>query len=85
MEAVRGFAATAYIQHIAPTPLFMTVAQDDTLCPVDLALEAYSRALEPKQLQIIPGGHFDGYRGKGFEKLLQRQVEFLRETLCAAL
>ena len=27
----------------------------------DLALAAYERALEPKRLALIPGGHFDPY------------------------
>ena len=27
----------------------------------DLALAAYEQALEPKQLVMIPGGHFDPY------------------------
>jgi anti-sigma factor RsiW len=28
---------------------------------VDLALEAYQRAREPKRLVLLPGGHFDAY------------------------
>ncbi|WP_330342171.1 hypothetical protein [Streptomyces sp. NBC_00557] len=27
----------------------------------DLALAAYERALEPKRLQLVPGGHFGPY------------------------
>jgi len=27
----------------------------------DLALAAYERTLEPKRLELIPGGHFDPY------------------------
>lgn len=50
------------IHRLAPTPLLMTVAANDVLTPTDLALEAFARAREPKQLHIIPGGHFDGYR-----------------------
>jgi fermentation-respiration switch protein FrsA (DUF1100 family) len=60
----------------------MTVAENDVLTPTDLALEAYSRALEPKQLHILPGGHFDGYSGPTFEVNAGKQVQFLRETLC---
>jgi len=61
----------------------MTVAENDVLTPTDLALEAYSRALEPKQLQLLPGGHFDAYSGPNFEKNSGVQVEFLRKNLCS--
>ncbi len=61
----------------------MTVAANDTLTPVDLALKAYAKALEPKELHVLPGGHFGGYSGPNFEKNAGCQVEFLKKTLCA--
>lgn len=61
----------------------MTVAENDVLTPSVLALEAYSRAMEPKQLSIIPGGHFDGYTGDNFERNAGTQVEFLKKYLCS--
>ena len=39
----------------------MVVALNDTVTVADLALAAYERALEPKRLELIPGGHFDPY------------------------
>ena len=59
----------------------MTVMQNDVLTPTDLALEAYSRAREPKELQILPGGHFDGYSGFNFERNVSRQIDFLKQYL----
>jgi fermentation-respiration switch protein FrsA (DUF1100 family) len=44
------------------------VADDDSLAPTDLALAAYARALEPKKLVLVKGGHFDGYDGAGLEQ-----------------
>ena len=79
---LRSFEPWAHIHHISPTPLLLTVAENDTLCPADIALEGYARAREPKQLHIIPGGHFDAY-DRYFERNAGRQVEFLRSTLCA--
>jgi fermentation-respiration switch protein FrsA (DUF1100 family) len=77
VEMLRANDASAHIHRISPTPLLMSVAEH-------LALEAYSRAREPKQLQILPGaGHFDGYSGPWFEKNAGTQTEFLRRTLCA--
>ena len=61
----------------------MTVAENDCLTPTDLALKAYARALEPKELHILPGGHFDGYCGSNFALNAGRQAEFLKKTLCA--
>jgi len=40
----------------------MVVASPDTMTVTDLALAAYQRALEPKRLQLISGGHFAPYR-----------------------
>jgi uncharacterized protein len=56
----------AYIDKIAPTPFCMVVAAKDHLTPSDLALAAYEHALEPKQLVLLPGPHFDAYTGDGF-------------------
>jgi hypothetical protein len=61
----------------------MTVAENDVVASTDLALEAYSRALEPKRLHLLPGGHFDGYSGSNFEKSIKVQTEFLREHMCS--
>jgi fermentation-respiration switch protein FrsA (DUF1100 family) len=83
IEAFREYNPSSHIHHISPTPLLMTVADNDVLTPTDIALEAYSRALEPKRLHILPGGHFDGYSGPNFEKNSKVQVEFLREYLCS--
>lgn len=83
VEELRAYEPATHIHRIAPTPLLMTVAQNDTLTPADLALGAYARALEPKQLHILPGGHFDAYSGAIFERNAGRQVEFLKDTLCA--
>jgi fermentation-respiration switch protein FrsA (DUF1100 family) len=39
----------------------MVVASNDKVTVTDLALAAYERALEPKRIALIPGGHFDPY------------------------
>lgn len=51
----------SYIGRISPTPLLMIVAKDDDLTAADLSLEAYNRALEPKRLVLLGGGHFMPY------------------------
>ncbi len=51
----------AYLPYVSPTPFCMIVARGDWLTVCDLAIEAYESAREPKQLVILPGGHFDAY------------------------
>jgi fermentation-respiration switch protein FrsA (DUF1100 family) len=82
VELLRANNPSHMVHHIAPTPLLMTVAENDVLCPTDIALETYAQAREPKELHILPGGHFDGYTGANFKVNADRQVEFLRKTLC---
>jgi hypothetical protein len=37
------------------------VADGDHLVPAELAIAAYKKAHQPKELAILPGGHFDAY------------------------
>ncbi|MER6573095.1 hypothetical protein ABT288_44895 [Streptomyces sp. NPDC001093] len=39
----------------------MIVGEQDTVTLTDTGLAAYDRALEPKQLVMLPGGHFAPY------------------------
>jgi fermentation-respiration switch protein FrsA (DUF1100 family) len=66
VEMFTEYEPGAYIEWISPTPLMMVVAAGDHLTVSDEALTAYQRALEPKKLTLLPGGHFDAYV-KGFE------------------
>ena len=56
-----------YLSKISPTPFLLVVAGKDHLVVVDIAIEAYEKALEPKKLLILPGGHFDAYTGEDFK------------------
>ena len=51
----------AWIARIGPKPLLMVVGSRDGTTPIDLALGAYERALEPKRLVIFEGDHYDTY------------------------
>ena len=61
VEMLSEYEPGAYIAQISPTPLLMVVAVQDHLTVADLALQAYGSALEPKQLVMLKGGHFDAY------------------------
>jgi hypothetical protein len=60
-RAARMYEPGAWISRVSPTPLLMVVARQDTITLTDVALGAYERALEPKRLELIPGGHFHPY------------------------
>jgi fermentation-respiration switch protein FrsA (DUF1100 family) len=61
VEMFTEYEPGSYIHWIGPTPLLMVVAAGDHLTPAGLALNAYERALEPKKLVLLKGGHFDAY------------------------
>jgi hypothetical protein len=60
----RMYEPGAWIARVSPTPLLMIVALADHITLTDLELRAYERALEPKKLVTIGGGHFDPYLGQ---------------------
>lgn len=60
----RMYEPGVWISRIAPTPFLMVVASEDKVTLTEVELAAYERALEPKKLALIPGGHFDPYLGQ---------------------
>lgn len=84
VEMFTEYEPGVYIDKIGPTPLLMVLAHDDDLTVIDQALGAYNRALEPKRLEILPGGHFDAYTGPGFEQGSTAARDWLVHHLAAA-
>jgi fermentation-respiration switch protein FrsA (DUF1100 family) len=70
-----------HIDRISPTPLLMIVADNDTLTATDLCLSAYEKALQPKTLAIISGGHFSPYV-EHFDTTSVKAVEWFAQHLC---
>jgi uncharacterized protein len=71
------YAPGDFIERVSPTPLLMVVAGHDHIAVTDLALKAYQRALEPKKLVMIKGGHFDPYLGE-FKTASHAAVDWFR-------
>jgi fermentation-respiration switch protein FrsA (DUF1100 family) len=72
----------AFIELLAPRPLLMQVATNDTLIPVNLARQAFHRAGEPKTIEFYDCGHFDPYANEPWtSQFLNSQVRWLREHL----
>ena len=61
MEYARAYEPGIYAAYISPTPLLMIVGREDHVTCTDLQLDAYNRALEPKKLVLLAGGHFAPY------------------------
>lgn len=81
IEMFINYEPGAYLPLISPTPLMMVVAAGDHLTPVDLATAAYATANEPKELVVLPGGHFEAYVGEAFETSSQAQCRWFLEHL----
>jgi hypothetical protein len=61
VEMLSEYEPGSYVGFVSPTPLLMVVALGDHLTVADAALAAYERALHPKRLVALKGGHFDAY------------------------
>ncbi|WP_378143968.1 alpha/beta hydrolase [Cnuibacter sp. UC19_7] len=81
LEKLTEYEPRAYIDRISPTPFLLMVGQDDTVASSDLPLAAFEQALEPKQLEILPGGHYDPYGGTSFETAVTTARDFFVEHL----
>ncbi|MDH6198323.1 fermentation-respiration switch protein FrsA (DUF1100 family) [Mycobacterium frederiksbergense] len=79
-RAARMYEPGTWIDRVSPTPLLMIVGLHDTVTVTDLALAAYQRALEPKRLVTIAGGHFDAYLDQ-FERASGAAVDWFTEHL----
>jgi hypothetical protein len=66
VEMFTEYEPVTYLPYISPTPLLLAVAEGDHLVPAELAIAAYEKAHQPKELVILPGGHFEAYTA-GFE------------------
>lgn len=77
----RLYEPGVWISRVSPTPLMLVVASHDKTTPTDLALSAYERALEPKKLVIVPGGHYDLYSGAAGKQAQDAAVQWFRQRL----
>ena len=79
-RAARMYEPGNWISRVSPTPLLMVVATRDTITLTDLELAAYERALQPKRLVTIEGGHFDPYLS-GFEVSSAAAVDWFKQHM----
>jgi fermentation-respiration switch protein FrsA (DUF1100 family) len=80
IEMSREYEPGIYVPRISPTPLLMIVASEDRVVPSDLALQAFETALQPKELLIVPGGHYVVYI-KEFDRTSSAARDFFLDHL----
>ena len=52
---------TSFVERISPTPMLMIVSENDSSTPTDIAVDAFHRAREPKELLVIRADHYASY------------------------
>ncbi len=80
LDLLRGYEPGAFIGRIAPTPLLMIIADQDTQTPVEWQREAFANAGEPKKLVSLPGRHYDPYTAL-LEQSRQASLDWFEEHL----
>ena len=80
VEMFMDYEPGAYLPFVSPTPLQIVVALGDHLTVADQALAGYEKALHPKRLITLKGGHFDAYI-KDFEAASGAAVDWFKQHL----
>lgn len=83
-EELRAYTLPfSHLEHITPTPVFMAINTRDTNMPPDMGMRAYAKLSEPKELCIVEGNHYE-MLGSALDSWHEKQVAFLKRTLCKA-
>lgn len=79
-RAARMYEPGVWAPRVSPTPLLMVVALEDSITLTDLGLAAFERALQPKRLVTVPGGHFAPYLAE-FETAQRAAIDWFDQHL----
>ena len=67
--------------NLGDTALFMVVADEDRVAPVEMARSAFDLVSGPKELLEISGHHFAPYSGEAMDTIADATIAFLRKHL----
>jgi fermentation-respiration switch protein FrsA (DUF1100 family) len=82
IERILEFSPVAVVDRMTPRPLMIvTTSGYDVVHPVDMVVEAYERAGEPKRLVLLPFDQLDLYAEPGMGIALGYAAEFFTEHL----
>lgn len=79
-DLLRTYEPINIVTSIAPTPLLMIIASEDTQTPTDWQREAFTKMAEPKSLKEIRGRHYDVYMDH-IEEAGQAACEWFKKHL----
>jgi fermentation-respiration switch protein FrsA (DUF1100 family) len=80
LELYDEYEPGRFVDRISPRPLLMIVPLGDALTPAEDALAAFNRALEPKRLVTVTGGHYAVYE-EHFETTAGEAIAWFRAHL----
>ena len=80
LDLMRSYEPMSFIEGIAPTPMLMIIADQDTQTPVAWQKEAFELAGEPKKLITLSGRHYDPYTLL-FEESLEAALSWFQAHL----
>lgn len=85
IEQLIEYDPAASIGLVAPKPLLVVAAEHDSLIPISVVREAFERAGDPKELLVLPCGHFDVYHEEPFHsQAVCTEAEWLSQHLGCA-
>jgi uncharacterized protein len=84
LDAILEHAPAKSIELIAPRPLLMILAKNDSISPPDSIRAAFARAGEPKRLVELEGGHYSVYRGPCADEASRAAADWFSQHLVAA-
>jgi hypothetical protein len=80
LERLLEYCPLRWIDRISPTPLLLIAAEHDFI-PIEITREAFARAGEPKELVVLPAGHFAPYEPPHFATASRLAVDWFRRFL----
>ena len=64
-------------------PVLIAIAEHDTIAPAK-PTHAIAKRIKRAEVKSYPNGHFDYYKGAGFEQIVADELEFLKRHLTRA-
>jgi acetyl esterase/lipase len=82
LEKMREFDAISSIELMSPTALLLVVAEKERLAtPIDVNRATFEKARPPKDMIVLPVGHFEMYREPWLSKSLDPAINWFKQYL----
>jgi hypothetical protein len=82
LEKMREFDAISSIELMSPTALLLVVAEKERLAtPIDVNRATFEKARPPKDMIVLPVGHFEMYREPWLSKSLDPAINWYKQYL----